>query len=309
MSSCKPNFLIVGAAKSGTTSLYEYLKVHPQIYMPEAKEPLYFISEIIEEQDKDLWMQKIIKKYPNGRAHINKWNDYIKIFKNGEKAKAVGEASATYLYYYNHSIPKIIDKLGDIKIIIILRNPIEKAFSQYKYLKRGRSEPLNFKEAIKAEKDRIDRGYCFLYHYTNHGLYYEQVKAFLDNFKNVKVILNEQLNTKPEETIKELYKFLEVDINITPTSYEKHNVSNYIPKNPKLNDFFNYKPVKYIRKRTLNLISPIFYQNIRNYFLNKNSIDMVIPKNVKEVLMNTFWDDINKLEKLLNIDLSSWKKS
>ena len=114
-----PNFLIVGAAKSGTTSLYRYLQQHPDIFMSQKKEPKFFSSQFLKfpfvgpgDQNMELSICKTFDKYES-------------LFKYADNIKAVGEASADNLYYYTHAIPLIKKYLGNVKILIILRNPID----------------------------------------------------------------------------------------------------------------------------------------------------------------------------------------
>ncbi|HDL01569.1 MAG TPA: sulfotransferase, partial [candidate division Zixibacteria bacterium] len=127
-----PNFLIAGASKSGTTSLHSYLKQHPMIFMP-VKESRFFVSEIFENlSPKDPRYEHIIK------YTIFNYYDYVKLFENVNNEHAIGEAGTLYLYYYKIAISKIKKYLGNNKIIIILRNPTDRAFSAYMHLLRDR---------------------------------------------------------------------------------------------------------------------------------------------------------------------------
>ena len=110
-----PNFFIVGAAKSGTTSLAEYLKQHPEIFMSEFKEPHYFLPE-----------------GAMASNYYGTWDNYMSLFKDVRNEKAIGEASTGYLYY-PESARMIINRIPDAKIIISLRNPVEMAFSLYQH--------------------------------------------------------------------------------------------------------------------------------------------------------------------------------
>ena len=133
-----PNFLIVGAAKSGTTSLYEYLRQHPAVFMPKWKELSFFIGDHF------------------GPLHKVKRPEYYrKVFDKVQNESAVGEASTSYLY--DESAPKKIKEgLGLINIIIILRNPVEMSYSLYNHQVRKEGETLKtFEAALEAEEDRI----------------------------------------------------------------------------------------------------------------------------------------------------------
>jgi len=304
----KPNFLLVGAQKAGTTSLYNYLNKHPQIFMSPIKEPLYFTSEIVKTKKNDKRMKRIIRR--NGdKFFIDNYNDYLNLFKDVTNEIAIGEASASYLYYYRTSIPKIKEKLGNVKILIILRNPLEKAFSQYEMQKKGSVEPYTFLKAIQKEPERINKNYSNLYHYVAQGLYYEQVKAFFDNFSHVKVLLLDDLKKDPGETMKSIFEFLSVNTSYIMKNYSIYFKTDYIPKSKKLHDFIVRNTLiskcRYMIKKQL----PAFYRNSGTIYKILNSFQPILTLKAKNVLYDKFYDDIVKLEDFLGIDLNSWKDS
>jgi len=122
-----PNFLIVGAPKCGTTSLYYYLKQHPDIFMPTMKEPRFFLSETMNFPHQGIDDRRVDKMI------IKNLDDYKKIYLEADQEKARGDASAGNLYFYKKVIPGIKAYLGDPKIIISLRNPLDRAFSNYTF--------------------------------------------------------------------------------------------------------------------------------------------------------------------------------
>ena len=109
-----PNFIIIGAARAGTTSLYNYLKQHPQIYIPKVKEPRYFVSNTLNK------ISKSDPSYDNIReSSVFDKNEYYQLFNTDRAYKRYGEASVHYLYNYKECIPRIKSELGDISIIIM----------------------------------------------------------------------------------------------------------------------------------------------------------------------------------------------
>lgn len=168
-----PNLLIVGAAKSGTTSLYNYLSKHPDIFMSVNKEPHFLIN-------KEIGSTRI----PNG---INDLEEYTQLFINGSSFKYRGEASAMYLQFPDISIKNIRKYLSPkTKILIMLRNPIDRAFSGYHHVRRfNKIENLNFEEAINVCEDRYVRNLNITpaSRYLNIGLYSEKVSKYLNEFK------------------------------------------------------------------------------------------------------------------------------
>lgn len=304
----KPNFIIVGAAKAGTTSLYRYLESHPQVFMPELKEPLFFIKESIKNHTVDPWVKEAIAKSSKGKTYIDKWEDYLKLFEGGKNAKAIGEASATYLYYYRESIPGIKKALGEAKIIIILRDPVKKAFSQYKYLKKRHAEPLSFKEGIMKENDRIEQDYSTLYHYTKQGFFAKQVEAFIRHFENVKVVLLNDLQKNPMTVLNEIADFLEIEPFEQNVSLVRHNATEHIPRSRFIGKIINHPLVRVIRKGVIQTIFPGYYKKIKNKLLDINSINPVLSDETAQLLEELFKNDVEKLEKVINRNLTCWKK-
>ena len=144
----KPNFIIVGVFRCGTTSLFHYLKQHPEIKFPKIKEPKYFSSSSINFPQKGPGDKTVDEGIVRCR------NEYYELFKNLDSTKKIGEASSDYFYYHKSVIPRIKRELGDVKIIICLRNPVDRSVSAYNNLRRDSRETLSFEDAIEKENDR-----------------------------------------------------------------------------------------------------------------------------------------------------------
>lgn len=299
-----PNFLIVGAPKCGTTSLYHYLKGHPEIYMSPAKEPKFITSRFLNfpfnGPGDDLFEKRVKKKF----------NDYSYLFKNVTSEKAIGEASADTLYYYKQSIPIIKEYLGDVKIIIILRNPIDRTFSHYNFFIRIKKEYLSFEDALKNENLKIKNNWAFGWHYTSVGLYFNQVKAFTNSFSNVKVLWFDDLKTHTNSVIKDINKYLNVNTNYIPVNSNiKYNVSG-TPKYKYWHKFLTTpNKLKVILTAPIKWILPP--EKIHMYrvdLVGKNLYKTEMNSNTRVELVELFREDIIKLEDLLSKDLSHWLK-
>ena len=297
-----PNFLIVGAAKSGTTSLYYYLREHPEIYMSPVKEPKFITSRFLKFPfngiGDDLIERNIVKDF----------NDYCVLFQNVEKEKAIGEASADNLYYYEKAIPYIKRYLGNPKIIIILRNPIERSFSAYCHLVRDKREFLSFEEALMQEEFRKMQNWEFIWFYKDVGFYYKQVKAYLENFSEVKIYLYDDLKKNPLKLVQDIYSFLEVDDSFVPKNInKKFNISG-IPKNKFLHEFLTQPNlIKSIIKPLVKGVLPRgVRQRLRNKILQKNLYKPQINPQTKEYLKSLYKEDILRLQELIKRDLSHW---
>jgi len=298
-----PNFLIVGAPKCGTTSLYHYLAQHPEVYMSSVKEPRFITSQFLKFPLKGIGDKKIEKKI------IKNFDMYKKLFENVNNEKAIGEASADNLYLYKDSVKYIKDYMGDVKIIIILRNPVERTFSNYQMLLANMREYLSFEDALKAEEKRKNMNWAYAWHYKSISFYYNQVKAYMENFGQIKIYLYEDLQSNTALMIKDLYKFLQVDSTFMPDIHFQYNVGG-IPKN------------NFIQKLLLefdvpkNVIKQIFYlflskektHKLKETFRKKNMKKIQMKPETRSYLIAVFREDILKLQDLIQKDLSSWLK-
>ena len=296
-----PNFLIVGAAKSGTTSLHYYLKEHQEIYMPLNKKETFFFAG----EKSNLGMG------PGnfGKGIIVNFDDYKKLFQGVifSKHNAIGEACVAYLYFYKKSISNIIHYLKNPKIIIMLRNPVDRAFSNYLHHVRDGLEQLSFEKALNNQRKRKEQNWWWGYQFTDVGFYYNQVKAYLDNFDQVKICLFDDLEKDTLGSVKDIYGFLGVDTSFTPDVNTKYNVSG-IPKNKFIHKFLR-KPniLKNIVKPVVKTLIP---QGERRKIIEKIKMKNLQKPQMKpetrEYLKNLYREDILKLQDLIKRDLSSW---
>ena len=297
-----PNFLIIGAMKSGTTALYHYLKQHPQIYMSPIKEPNFFAFE---GEDLNFKGPKGEQEWIN-QASITNLETYQQQFAEVSTEIAIGEASATYL-----CTPKAPERikhhLPNAKLIAILRNPVGRAYSAFTHLRRDGQEPItNFSEALEQEKTRIAKHWVPIYYYQQLGFYAEQLQRYYEliDRQQIRVYLYEDFSRDPMAILQDIFHFLGVDENFAPDTSLLHNASGKA-KNKALNDFLRTKhPVK-------DIFKPLFPKDLRqrlvvslqNFNLQKNA---PLSPELHQQLSNLYRQDIQNLEKLINRDLSTW---
>lgn len=294
-----PNFLIVGASKSGTSSIYHYLKQHPDIFLSnKQKEGRYFSKmEGNFQGPGDSKIDATITRNLEQYQHL--FNGY-----NGEKA--VGDISPEYLYFYENAVSQIKKDIGDeTKIIIILRSPVERAFSGYAHFKRDNREHLSFEEGLSLEKIRMEKNWIWAWQYKNSGLYFEQVKFYLDNFKNVKIIVFEEFKNDAHKVLREICAFLEIDAEFNFDTSYKYNVSGD-PKNKLLYQIETSRGfITFIKK----FVPSKFVQKVKKKWTGeKQMIKPEINSNTKSELIEFFNADILKLQSLIKKDLSHWLK-
>ena len=293
-----PNLLIVGAAKSGTTSLHNYLKQHSDIFMSEHKEPHFFINN-------EIGTNRIAKG-------VSKYDDYIALFKNSENYKYRGESSAMYLQFPDISIKNINKYLNDnVKIIIMLRNPIERAFSGYQHVKRYNiMENLDFEEAIKECENRyfINTNFTPASRYINIGMYYNMVKKFKANFgENIHIVIYDDFIADTQKELSKIFSFLNISecvININ----EKYMVGGWQWKNSFLKKLFLKKN---LLNKLIRFILPFqsFKKILRNLLVKVFSSPVVKMKDTTKIsLQNLYKEDIKKLSNIIDRDLKIWLK-
>jgi hypothetical protein len=211
-----PNFFIVGAQKAGTTSLYFYLKNVPQVYMSPLKEPFYFAPHAVHNSASDIIRDK---------------KEYLRLFEKASGHIAIGEASPIYLW--DPDAPKLIHQtVPHARIIIILRDPIERAYSIYLQRVRYGGVKSSFYDELMRDYKSQEKLYGKSQLYVEFGMYYEQVKRYFDIFgrEQVKVIVFEEFVQRPEQTVNEVLAFLGVKYTVTEIR-EQHNPYS-VPRTP-----------------------------------------------------------------------------
>ncbi len=286
----KPNFFIVGTPKAGTTSLYHYLEQHPQIFLSPVKETNFFSYEEIKAQG--LFYNE---------EHISTIQQYLYQFDKVRTEKAIGEASVSYLFY-----PRIAEKIKQFnpesKIIIVLRNPIDRGFSHYLMDKRLGYTNRSLEDVIH-QKGADRKQPLYYQQYIALGLYHEQVARYLSVFgaDKVKIFYFEEMVKDIGKTIRDLYRFLEVDDDSTIETYEKHNTFE-TAKNPIIAKLYTHKRIRTTIKQIMGNEAG---SRLKTFFFSKEN-KPVLPSHLKQELINIYKPDIIKTGELLQKDLSHW---
>jgi len=285
-----PNFFIVGAPKAGTTSLYRYLSEHPQVFMSKPKEVNFFSCEEIEKQG---------LYYNSFKVHTI--DEYERLFNNADGKKTVGEASVSYLFYPNTPL-KIKNLIPNAKIIILLREPVERAYSHYLMDKRLGLVDLDFDEIVYKKKKHK---FLDLYYqqYIELGLYFEQVFRYLSTFgeNQVKIYLFDDIKNNLPKVLEDLFGFLEIDANLKIDPNKKYNTFS-MPKN----NFIILLYSSNIIRKIFNTIIPVsMKENVMNIFFEKVKKPKMNLETIRH-LKKFYKSDLMKLENLIKKDLSSW---
>ena len=287
----KVDFFIVGAPKAGTTSLYHYLSEHPQVEMSSQKEPDYFSDKAIHEQGMYY-----------GKNRVNTLDKYESLFVQKESV-VYGEASVSYLFYEN--VAEDIKKYNpNAKIIIMLRNPIERAFSHYLMDYRLGLISDSF-ENIIAKKSKHKNAHLFYQQYIEVSKYATQIQRYLDFFEKESILFidYEDFKKNVSKTVDKVYDFLNISTEFAADINTKYNTFT-MPKNKVIRLIYSFV---FLRK-ILTFLFPIYLvKNIR-VLLFKTDKKPELLKETRSQLRIIFNDDIKKLEEVLAKNYSKWIK-
>jgi hypothetical protein len=290
----RPNFFIVGAPRCGTTAMYEYLRKHPQVFMPYRKEPVYFGSDLAK------------------RPPVLDEAGYLALFDPADGATAVGEATVWYLY--SETAPSEIQALSpDARIIIMLRNPIDMIHSLHRHWLWSANEQIaDFGEAVAAESDRaagrrmppnmeqpIGLRYTWLGKYTSH------VRRYLDAFgpERVLILIYDDLADDGMRIGRQTLDFLGVDAGYDG-SFEVVN-QNKRARSPRLQRLSRSKGFLRLASRLPPRVFHILYRGLQRANIRPESRAPVDPA-LRQRLAAEFAPDVAALGALLGRDLSQW---
>ena len=298
-----PNFLIFGVQKAGTTSIYNYLKQHPQVFMSPVKETNFMEHAPLEfdEAAEPATPQFDAK----GRRKLLTIHDYKSLFEGVRDEVAIGEASPNYLFHHERTVQTIQKYVPNTKLIAILRNPVDRAYSDYLMHVReviGEPKPL----AIQLEQ-KAETSYTLL-----KGKYYEGIKHFLDVFgsEQVKVFLYDDLSTDSVAFMRDIYNFIGVDRSFDVNTKQRKQMAE-VPKFQTINQLLRTENPFRIAARSLlrKVLSEEKRQQLRSRLIAVNSQgkeSMPLSAEDRQLLETYYREDVQQLQDLIGQDLSRW---
>jgi len=282
-----PDFLVIGAAKAGTSALYQYMREHPQIFMP-AKEIRYFAYDGGEEaRDRE-------ERFGKHHFEVKSLEAYEALFTPADPSLSWGEIAPIYLE--SPSAPRRIRELiPDVRLIASLRNPVHRAFSGYVMQVRSGREHRPVHEAFDPAA-----------HHVQAGFYHAQIKRYLDLFprEQLMLILYEEFARDNKRTLRDTFEFLGVDPDFEPPLHQKHNVSTY-PKSRLFNSLIE-------NRLTRDVLRPAMPGWLRHFARRAKKSNLGKPPRIPPViqahLLDIYREDILRLQDLTRLDLASWLK-
>jgi Sulfotransferase family len=295
-----PNFLIIGSAKSGTTALFEYLEQHPEVFLSNPKEPHFLALE-----GSPLDFRGPGDKETINRLAINDLSRYEKLFAHTGNAKAIGEASVSTMYYAE-SIERIAKYMPHAKILCMLRQPADRAYSAYSFMRMRMLEPCaDFSESLADETRRIEANWHHIWHYKQMGFYYQQLKPYFDKFgkDRIKIYLFEEFRKSPSAILRDCFNFLGIDANFVPTEKPTPHISG-MPRSKAIQ--LIYSRARLLRTILRAAVPKKMKRRLQKGFAKMNLERIPIPLTSRTMLTDIYRDDILRLQELIGQDLSGW---
>lgn len=293
-----PNFLIIGAAKAGTTTLYHHLRQHPDVYMSPNKEPRFFAFEGMQFDRDD----------PVHRTTVTTLEEYRQLFDGVTHERAIGEASPSYLA--NAVAAERIQRyLPDVKLLAVLRNPVDRAHSHFLHAALHGYEPdaAAFDDLVltawrSSESEVRDRPFLRM------GFYGRQLEPYLDRFpiERIRIDLFEDLHRDETAFAQSIYRFLGIDDAFQPEVGTRHAKTG-VPTNPVLHRALRST------KQLAAWLRPILPESVRTALggvrtdlMHKNLKKPTMSEDTRSRLVDIYERDVLLLQDLIERDLSSW---
>ncbi|HUF08233.1 MAG TPA: sulfotransferase [Rhodothermales bacterium] len=299
-----PDFLVVGAAKSGTTSLYHLLRQHPDIFMSAVKEPGFFALKNHELQFNGPGDMNAI-----GRCSVNSLEAYTALFDGAGSSVAAGEASNIYLYS-PEAPPAIKAAIPDVKLIAMLRDPVERAFSAYLMMLRDKRETLPFRLALRQAEKRAHQGWSYMWQYQAGGRYAQLLQRYLDLFPQdqLLVLFYDDFVSSPESVLNRICVFLGVGpARFTPliSNQSRDPIKWPIVRSDRIRNFVDSESSW--KRIARPAVPKKVFRGLGDTLRRWNMLVPQLDEDVRQELRLYYYEDTVKLEKITGRDLAAWK--
>jgi hypothetical protein len=296
-----PTFLGIGALKSGTTAVQQFLLSHPQIFLPVKKELRYFAYAEAPFRYRGPGADRIPHEI------IRTWEEYTAVFNGSGNFTIRGEISPQYMLLAENAAPQIFQRLPGVKLFAVLRNPADRAYSNFLQTVRMGIEPLRaFRDALDREPERTRDNWLPIFWYKRNGLYHRQLTEFYSRFpeEQIRIYLYDDLRRDPGAFLADLYRYLGANPNYQPDFSKVFNPSG-IPRR-----MWIYRLLRRVRNHTrfIDGILPIrLLYPIQNAI--RNNLLLPAPKMSHEIrreLIEYYREEIIRLQNLIGRDLGAW---
>lgn len=307
-----PDFVIAGAAKAGTTALYSYLQQHPDLHFSPIKEPHHFSSDIQPAQFRpDFYRNTVLdlrgyfshdplpKRF---QAFIQEPAAYQELFREAGAHQLTGEASTTYLYSAV-AARKLRAHRPDAKVILILRNPVERAYSHYLMALKFGFTDQTFQQALRMDKQQHPKGWGQSELFLELGCYAGQVQRFLAHFPRDQVFIAfyDELQAQPQSLLQRIGSFL--GVGAYPFDLQHQPNEGAVPRAPRLNRLLHKGG---LRTSLGSLLPDNLKHKLKQWYLKKPESSTLIGPVTERYLRLYYRRDVQQLSHLTGHDLSQW---
>jgi Sulfotransferase domain len=303
----KTDFFIVGAARCGTTTLWQWLRAHPSVFLPNIKEPHFFCFEgkPIPCRGNEL--------DPHYKTQlVNSKAAYLELFADSKSTHLNGDASPGYLYF-SGTASKIKRHNPDAKIICILRNPSDRAFSQFIFhVQSGFEDVFDFQTALRMENARVSKGWWWGHHYLRAGNYSSQWKEYCEVFQSSQrlLLLYEDLRANPGETYLRICNFLQIpSLNTTDLNLQANGTSDlaFVPVSFAIHRLLTHGFSKNINFH--KLLPGYIVQPLKKFILAVNKRPKpILSDSLRSYLSDHYRSEVDELKLLTGLNFLQWTK-
>jgi hypothetical protein len=292
-----PNFFLVGAAKAGTTSIYAYLSQHPDVFFPAIKEP-HFFTQVRAAPEQQFLIEAVTKR-----------SAYLRLYRRAAtNHRVIGDASPSYLWH--PEVPqRIRAEVPQAKVAIVLRDPVERAYSHYLMDYREGAQSKPFYEALLDDMHRPEKGWGVSYLYYELGLYAEQVQRYFEIFKppQVKVLMFDDFRHDAKAVLREIAAFLGLDPNpLTHVDTSRKYNSYAAARNQYLRRVAGARLSRVVGQALIpRRLGAFIFEQI---FLKQAPKPQLDPR-TRELLCSLYDPELSKLERLLGRRLPELRHS
>lgn len=299
-----PTFVVAGAARAGSTAVIESLRTHPDVFVTLPKEPHFFALA-----DGPVAFTGPGDDLTINRIAVTDRSAYLKLYPEGDDYLALGDGSVSTLYYYERAIPAILDVNPDLRVVIVLREPVARAYSSHQYLlNRGYETELDFLTAIEDEARRRSEGWHHLWHYTGMSTYATAVRRFLEALgpDQVRVWFHDELSGEPERCLAEVQRFIGVDPERTTRLTAPRVNASGQPRRRAVHAAIAWAGRNDWLRGSVKRVVPF---RVREAIRSKNLRPSSVPREFTPLLAPRFADDIADLEDALGRAVpASWRQ-
>ncbi len=297
-----PNFFLIGAAKSGTSAVFHALGQHPEVYVSEPKEPMFFAY------DPDVKLIGGGREIRVSDRMVLDRDAYLSLFEGVRNENAVGEGSTAYLHR-EEAAERVATEVPEARLLAILRNPITRAYSAFDHARlEGWELESDFLRALELEPERFQNNWTSMVLYRHVGRYAAHIERWLRFFppERFRIYVYEDFVRAPAKVLRDMFEFLGVEPSFSPDLSKRYHVAR-APRHRLLHRVLRRRPPRLVSAIARAMMSEDTRARLylRTYEMNLR-VPRPLPAEAASKLRGALADDVRALSELLGRDLTPW---